>query len=70
MGHTISDRRRRAREQEFNAAEIAERERATAAEIEYARVVVAEWNARAQQGREAVFFPTIGAAIRAERADP
>ena len=64
-GRTISDRRRGAREQEFNAAEIAKRERATAAEIEYALAVVAEWNATAQQGREAVFFPLSERAIRA-----
>ena len=61
-------RRRIERElQATRAAEQAKRAAAQQTASEHAKRIVAIWNARIAGGRELWFYPTIGAAVAAER---
>ena len=65
MAHTISDRRRRARGEEFRAAEIAVGKRELKREARHHQRIVDLWNRRAARGARQTFFPIIEVAISA-----
>ena len=65
MAHTVSDRRLRARLQEFQGDQLAAAKRLGIRELRHARRLVALWNKRAERGVRPSFYPTIRTAIAA-----
>jgi hypothetical protein len=67
MAHTVSDRKRIARDAESNAEEIAHQRATVREDLEFAGEVVNIWNSRLAAGRELFLSPTIRAAILARK---
>jgi len=67
MSHTVSDRKRIARDAEVNAEEIARQTATVREDLEFAGDVVDIWNSRLAAGRELFLSPTIRAAILAHK---
>ena len=63
MAHTVSDQKRRQRDAESNAEEIAHQIATVREDLEFAGQVVDIWNSRLAAGRELFLSPTIRAAI-------
>jgi hypothetical protein len=67
MAHNISERKREAREPEFQLKELIAAEIASRRDVTFAGRVIAIWNARLARGADLFFAPTIGGAIVAGR---
>jgi uncharacterized protein YlaI len=67
MSHTVSDRKRIARDAEVNAEEIARQTATVREDLEFAGDVVDIWNSRLAAGRELFLSPTLRAAILARK---
>ena len=67
MAHTVSDQKRRQRDAESNAEEIAHQIATVREDLEFAGQIVDIWNSRLAGGRELFLSPTIRAAILAHK---